>query len=294
MVTTGQLGEFLRARRARLRPQDVGLTRYGERRRVAGLRREEVAQLAGVSVSYYTRLEQGQSTNASDAILEALARALQLDIHEQTHLRELASQRTQPPRRPPIERVSALTRELLHSMDHLPVMVVGRRTDVLAWNELGHALLAGHVDFTAVANPSTRPNLARLLFLDPHTRDLYVDWPRKVRTVVGSLRLAAGRHPDDALLSALIGELSVKSPEFVSLWADHRVKPCEADSYELRHPLAGPLTVTMQNLKLARDVEQSLCVVTTAEGSSSADALQLLARESRDKNIQDLSPARRA
>ncbi|MBN3512235.1 helix-turn-helix domain-containing protein [Mycolicibacterium septicum] len=293
-MTTGQLGEFLRARRGRLHPEDVGLSRYGERRRVAGLRREEVAQLAGVSVSYYTRLEQGQSANASEAILEALARALQLDVHEQAHLRELASRRAQPPRRPPVEHVSALTRDLLRSLDHLPVLVLGRRTDVLAWNELGHALLAGHVDFTSVDNPATRPNLARLLFLDPHTRDLYVDWHRKVRTVVGSLRLAAGRHPDDALLSALIGELSVKSEEFVSLWADHRVKPCEADSYDLRHPLAGPLTVTMQNLTLARDAEQSLVVVTTAEGSSSADALQLLARESRGKNIQDPMTAGRA
>ncbi|WP_135451864.1 helix-turn-helix transcriptional regulator [Mycobacterium sp. DL99] len=293
-MTTGQLGEFLRARRGRLHPEDVGLSRYGERRRVEGLRREEVAQLAGVSVSYYTRLEQGQSANASAAILEALARALQLDVHEQTHLRELASRRVQPPRRPPVEHVSALTRDLLRSLDHLPVLVLGRRTDVLAWNELGHALLAGHVDFTSVDNPATRPNLARLLFLDSHSRDLYVDWHRKVRTVVGSLRLAAGRHPDDALLSALIGELSVKSEEFVSLWADHRVKPCEADSYDLRHPLAGPLTVTMQNLTLARDAEQSLVVVTTAEGSSSADALQLLARESRGKNIQDPMTAERA
>lgn len=293
-MSTGQLGEFLRARRGRLHPEDVGLARYGERRRVAGLRREEVAQLAGVSVSYYTRLEQGQSVNASEAILDALARALQLDVHEQAHLRELASQRVQPPRRPPVERVSTFTRDLLRSLDHLPVLVIGRRTDVLAWNALGHALLAGHLDFTSVDHPATRPNLARLLFLDPHTRDLYADWGRKVRTVVGSLRLAAGRYPDDALLSALIGELSVKSPEFVALWADHRVKPCEADSYDMRHPLAGSLTVTMQNLAITRDVDQSLCVVTTAEGSSSADALQLLAQSIQDKNIQAPASAARA
>ncbi|MGV0743726.1 helix-turn-helix transcriptional regulator [Mycolicibacterium sp. XJ870] len=285
-MTTEQLGEFLRARRGRLHPEDVGLSRYGERRRVVGLRREEVAQLAGVSVSYYTRLEQGQSENASEAILDALARALQLDSHEHAHLRQLASQRAQPPRRPPVERVSTLTRDLLRSLDHLPALVLGRRTDVLAWNELGHALLAGHLDSTSVDNPATRPNLARLVFLDPHTRDLYLDWHRKARAVVGSLRLVAGRHPEDALLSALIGELSVKSTEFVSLWADHRVKPCEADSYDLHHPLAGPLTVTMQNLTLARDVEQSLCVVTTAEGSSSADALRLLTQSTRDEDIQ--------
>ncbi|CKH00224.1 helix-turn-helix transcriptional regulator [Mycolicibacterium smegmatis] len=287
-MTTGQLGEFLRARRSRLSPEDVGLARFGERRRVPGLRREELAQLAGVSVSYYTRLEQGQSVNASDAILDALADALQLDAHERRHLRELAAQRSQPARRPPAERVSALTRDLLRSLDNLPAIVVGRRTDILAWNALGHALFAGHVDPSLVDRPSERPNLARLLFLDPHTRELYADWERKARAVVGNLRLVAGRFPEDALLAGLIGELSMKSPEFVSLWADHRVKPCEADTYDLRHPLVGAFTVTQQNLKIARNAEQSLCLVTTAAGSASADTMELLARSVQGKNIQDL------
>lgn len=285
-MTTGQLGEFLRARRSRLRPEDVGLPRFGERRRVSGLRREELAQLAGVSVSYYTRLEQGQSVNASEAILDALADALKLDNHERRHLRELAAQRPQPTRRPPVERVSSLTRDLLRSLDNVPALVVGRRTDILAWNALGHALFAGHVDPTLVDRPADRPNLARLLFLDPHTRDLYVDWPRKARAVVGNLRLVAGRHPEDALLAGLIGELSMQSQEFVSLWADHRVKPCEADTYDLRHPLVGSLTVTQQNLRVARNPEQSLCLVTTAAGSASADTMQLLARSVDGKNIQ--------
>jgi transcriptional regulator with XRE-family HTH domain len=278
---SGQLGEFLRARRAQLSPEDVGLTRFGERRRVTGLRREELAQLAGVSVSYYTRLEQGQSVNASDAVLDALAGALQLDEAERQYLRELATRRPQPPRRPPVERVSPLTRDLMRSLENVPALVLGRRTDVLAWNDLGHALLAGHVDRTAVDRPADRPNLARMLFLDPHTRDLYVDWHRKARAVVGNLRHVAGHYPEDDLLAALIGELSMKSPEFVALWGDHRVKPCEADAYEIRHPLVGALTITQHNLTVARTPEQSVCVVTTTAGSTSADTMELLARSVR-------------
>ncbi|MBB4686758.1 helix-turn-helix transcriptional regulator [Amycolatopsis jiangsuensis] len=278
MNVDGQLGEFLRARRDRVGPEDVGLPAYPERRRVAGLRREELAQLAGVSVSYYTRLEQGQSVNASGAILDALARALRLDSHERDHLRELAARRPRQQRRPAEERLDPSTRDLMRSFGTTPVLVLGRRTDVLAWNPLGHALLAGHLDRDAPDCPDDRPNLARLLFLDPHTRDLYVDWPRKARAMVGNLRLVAGRHPEDALLAALIGELSMKSPEFVALWADHRVKPCEADAYELRHPLVGAVTVAQQVLLPARTPEQSLIVVTTAEGSASENAVRLLGR----------------
>ncbi|MBB2773428.1 MULTISPECIES: helix-turn-helix domain-containing protein [Mycolicibacterium] len=280
-MASERLGEFLRARRAQVNPEDVGLQHYGERRRVAGLRREELAQLAGVSVSYYTRLEQGQSVNASAAILDSLARALQLNEYERQHLRDLATRRTEPVRRPPAERVSTLTRDLLLSLGDLPAVVVGRRTDVLAWNDVGHALVAGHIDREAVERATERPNLARMMFLDPHTRELYLDWPRKARAVVGNLRHVAGRHPEDALLSALIGELTVKSPEFVALWADHRVKRCEADTYDLHHPLVGPLTVTQQNLTLARSPEQALSVMTTAEGSASADTMQLLIRSVR-------------
>ena len=276
MGDPGQLGEFLRARRGRLRPEDVGLPRYLDRRRVTGLRREELAQLAGVSVSYYVRLEQGQSVNASDAILDALAGALRLDGDEHDHLRELATQRPRQQRRPPQERLTPMTRDLLRTFDDVPAMVLGRRTDVLAWNRLGHALLAEHVDRTAPDRPADRPNMTRMLFLDPHTRELYADWPRKARAVVGNLRLVAGRHPEDALLASLIGELSMKSPEFVALWQDHRVKPCEADEYELLHPLLGVVTVTQQVLQLARTPEQTVSVVTTKAGSSAEDAIRLL------------------
>ncbi|WP_326954503.1 helix-turn-helix transcriptional regulator [Amycolatopsis sp. NBC_01286] len=272
------LGEFLRARRSLLRPEDVGLPALHDRRRVAGLRREELAQLAGVSVSYYTRLEQGQSVNASDAILDALAGALRLDEHEREHLRELAARRPRAQRRPPPERLDPLARDLLRSLGDVPALVLGRRSDVLAWNPLGHELMASHVDPTAPERPADRPNTARMLFLDPHTRELYADWPRKARAVVGNLRAVAGRHPEDALLASLVGELTMKSPEFVALWGDHRVKPCEADSYVLRHPLVGALTVAQQILTPARSPEQTVVVVTTAEGSASENTLKLLAR----------------
>ncbi|MBF8187775.1 helix-turn-helix domain-containing protein [Nonomuraea sp. K274] len=278
MTVSAQLGEFLRARRARLRPEDIDLVPLPHRRRVAGLRREEVALLAGVSASYYTRLEQGQSGTASDAVLGALATALRLDEHEHAHLRELASQRPRPLKRPPVERVDALTRDLMRSFENVPALVLGRRTDVLAWNPLGHALLAGHLDRGSPDRLPDRPNLARMLFLDPHTRELYTDWERKARAVVGYLRLVAGRHPEDALLASLVGELTMKCSEFAALWSDHRVKPCEAESYRLRHPLVGELTVTQQNLVLARSPEQSLGVITTEEGSAAQDALNLLSR----------------
>ncbi|MFG2175400.1 helix-turn-helix transcriptional regulator [Streptomyces niveus] len=276
MAVSMRLGEFLRARRARVRPEDVGLPGLPGRRRVAGLRREELSQLAGVSVSYYTRLEQGQSVHASDGVLNALATALRLDEHEHAHLRELASRRQRPRTRPPAERVDPLTRDLLRSVGNTPALVLGRRTDVLAWNPLAHALLAGHLDPAAPDRPGDRPNLSRMVFLDPLTRDLYVDWERKAQAVVGSLRQIAGHHPEDALLASLVGELSTACPEFAALWSDHRVRPCEADSYRLRHPLVGELTVTQQIVVPARSPEQFLVLVTTEENSRSEDTLARL------------------
>ncbi|QFZ17805.1 helix-turn-helix transcriptional regulator [Saccharothrix syringae] len=274
----GPLGDFLRARRARLRPEDVGLGLVGPRRRVAGLRREEIAQLAGVSASYYTRLEQGTSRGASAEVLDAVARALALDDHERDHLHRLAdaARRAPRPHRPRPEKVADETRELLRVLDDAPALVLGRRTDVLAWNALGHALLAGHLAPDGPGDPARRPNMSRLLFLDPHFRELYPDWRRKARAVVGNLRIAVGRHPGDRLLAELVGELTMRSPEFVALWADHRVTPCEAATHELRHPVVGALTVTQQTLSIARSPGQSLIVCTTAPGSPSAAALALL------------------
>ena len=273
------LAEYLQACRARLRPEDVGLSTYGERRRVPGLRREEVASLAGVSASYYVRLEQGHSLNASNEVIDGIARALRLDADEHEHLRALA----RPPRRrnaprPPAERVAPATAELLASLAHLPAILLGRRTDVLAWNRLGHALFAGHLDPDGPARPRERPNMARLVFLDAHTRELYPQWSVKARAVVGNLRLVAGRHPDDRELSTLIGELVTGSPEFAAMWADHRVRACTSTEHRMRHPLVGDLTVNQQTLLPAHASGQTLIVVTTEPGSSSQAALGLLAQ----------------
>ncbi|UMP06871.1 helix-turn-helix domain-containing protein [Amycolatopsis sp. EV170708-02-1] len=273
-----QLGEFLKARRAGLRPEDIGLAQHGERRRVPGLRREELALLAGVSPSYYSRLEQGQSLNASPEVLDAIAGALGLDEAERRHLHNLASapRRSREGRRPAPERVTPAVRRLVDVLAEVPVVVLGRRSDVLAWNRTGHALFAGHLDPDSPDHPARRPNMTRLVFSDAHTRDLYADWQAKAKDVVGNLRLAAGNHPDDPLLASLIGELTLKSPDFGAIWADHRVRACDVGVYEMRHPLVGTMRVTQQTLHTEQG--QKVVVATTEPGSASEHALALLTR----------------
>jgi transcriptional regulator with XRE-family HTH domain len=273
-----QLGDFLLRRRSQLRPEDAGVRTYGDLRRVPGLRREELALLAGVSASYYTRLEQGQAMSASPEVLDALARALRLNDSERQYLHDLAGgeKRRARTRRPAPQRMTAATDQLLGVLGDVPAVVVGRHSEVLAWNRLGHALFAGHLPLEAPDRSAGRPNMARLVFLDPHTRDLYADWESKARAVVGNLRLAAVQHPEDATLHALVGELCAKSDEFASMWADHRVKACAVASYEMRHPLVGPLTVLQQTLDNGSGPR---VVVATAEpDSSSRAALTLLAQ----------------
>ncbi|MFE1922214.1 helix-turn-helix domain-containing protein [Streptomyces asoensis] len=287
MTGRTQLGDFLQARRSQLSPEDVGVPGYGERRRVPGLRREELALLAGVSASYYTRLEQGHAQGASPEVLDALAGALRLDESERRYLHGLAQvdRRRTRGRRPAPERVAPATRQLLDVMRDVPAIVLGRRTDVLAWNRLGHALFAGHLDPDAPGVPEQRPNMARLVFLDSHVRDLYADWPEKARAVVGNLRLVAARHPEDAALHTLLGELSAKSTEFGALWADHRIKACTVAAYEMRHPLVGPLSVVQQTLSSGPG--PVVVVATTAAGSPSRAALALLAQAVGPTALQD-------
>ncbi|WP_105968180.1 helix-turn-helix domain-containing protein [Streptomyces geranii] len=278
-----QLADFLQARRGLLHPEDVGLQTYGERRRVPGLRREELAMLAGISAPYYARLEQGQSRNASREVLDAIATALRLDESERAHLHELARapKRGRAVPRPRPERITPATSALLSALEGTPAIVMGRSSDVLAWNTQGHALFAGHVDQDSPAEPGRRPNMAKLVFLDARTRDLYTDWPAKARAVVGNLRLTAGRYPQDPLLAGLIGELAIRSPEFAAMWADHRIVACDVADYEMHHPTVGILTVTQQTLQSPQGDGPAVVITTAAPGSPSATALSLLSHSGR-------------
>ncbi|MFJ6568136.1 helix-turn-helix domain-containing protein [Streptomyces sp. NPDC091292] len=269
-----ELSEFLRTRRARLKPEDVGLPEYGRHRRVPGLRREELAQLAGVSVAYYTRLEQGNGRNVSAEVLDAIARALRLTDAERAHLNHLAkptsnkkkkaAARTQP--------VRPALAQLLDAMDGVPAYIVGRRSDVLGWNRLSAALFW---DWAAL--PVQERNWARLVFLDPAARDLFVDWDGKAADIVSTLRMDAGCYPDDPRLSALVGELSVKSDEFRRLWATHDVKEKGHGVKRLRHAVVGELTLPYESFRLADDPDQILVTYHAEPGSPSAEALRLLA-----------------
>lgn len=274
-----ELGAFLRASRARITPAQAGLTLYGDNRRVQGLRREELAMLAGVSSSYYTRLEQGQANGASAQVLNALAAALLFTDDERAHLHTLASHHDGTIRARVIrgaESADSALLELIDSMPDIPAMVLGRRSEVLAWNRAGQVLLAPHLDVDAPLHPRTRPVLAELVFLDPAFRALYADWPAKSRAVVGDLRLAVGNYPDDAALASLIGMLSMKSPEFARLWADNRVQARSTAVYELRHPLVGSLTLTKQSLQSPGAPAQVLVTHTAPAGSASREGLALL------------------
>jgi transcriptional regulator with XRE-family HTH domain len=276
-VRGSELGEFLRTRRDALTPEDVGIVSYGMRR-VPGLRREELAQLAGVSVAYLTRLEQGQSIAASESILDALARALQLRDDERSHLFELAKHRPARKRRPSRpEHAAHGGIQLLEAMIGVPALILGRRSDVLAWNRLGHALLAGHLAFDAPQDLARRPNVIRMLFLDLHTRDLYRNWSEEAALVVASLRFVAARYPEDRALAELVGDLSMNSPEFAALWAKHTVKLCSSGVKHLHHPQVGDLDTHYQALHLPDADGQRLLTHTTEQGSASADALRLLA-----------------
>lgn len=271
-----ELGAFLRSRRDRLTPGEAGVRTYG-RRRVPGLRREELAQLAGVSVTYLTRLEQGQSQNASDSVVEALARALRLDPDERTHLFALARPRPAGRRRAPRpEAPKPGAAQLLHAMGDVPAVLLGRFNDVLAWNRAGHLLLAGHLDVEAPGRPGERPNQIRMLFLDQHTRDLYADWRDEAALAVASLRYMAAQLPDDRRLAELVGELSVNSPEFASLWARHAVRLCTSGTKRFRHPEVGPLTLAYEVLHLPEGNGQRILTHTAEPGSGSSAALRLL------------------
>ncbi|MFF5257167.1 helix-turn-helix domain-containing protein [Streptomyces leeuwenhoekii] len=273
MDRSSEIREFLRTRRARITPEQAGLAPHGGARRVPGLRREEVAQLAGVSVDYYIRLERGRTQGISESVLEAVARALHLDNTERAHLFDLAQPTTARARRKrPLapQRVHPVLYRTLDSLS-VPAVVQGRRTDVLAANRLAHAL---YTDFEA--RPRRERNFARFVFLDEAARALYADWERVAGDCLAMLRLYAGRHPDDPQLTELIGELSLHSDAFRRMWADHDVQAHTSGTKRLHHPLVGDLTLDYLVLAVEGDPEQTLTIYTPEPASPSAEALALL------------------
>ncbi|MEO3859522.1 helix-turn-helix domain-containing protein [Acrocarpospora sp. B8E8] len=265
-----ELGDFLKARRAELTPRVVGLPDSDALRRVAGLRREEVAQLAAISVDYYTRLEQGR-VQASASVLTTLARALRLDNDQQTYLYELAGKAPARPRRRAPQRIRPAMRRLLDQLTETPAMVLGRRLDILAWNAGAAALFT---DFAQI--PANQRNYVRLLFTDPVIRDLHADWEDAARTSVASLRMEAAHHPDDPQLSALVGELSVQDPDFRTWWASHRVASTSYGTKHYRHPIVGELILDCDMWASPDGSEQRLMVLTAEPGTSSHHGLRIL------------------
>jgi transcriptional regulator with XRE-family HTH domain len=267
------LGDFLRSRRARIQPEQVGLRPAHGRRRVPGLRREEVAQLAGISVDYYIRLEQGRGQHASDEVLDAVAQVLRLDATEQAHLRALARtrrDRDKPARTRAAEHVRSTVRLMLEAVTGAPAVVVGRQMDILAWNTLGKALHGVHA-------PEYGLSMPRIVFLDPDSTTFFPDWSAVAAETVAYLRLQAGRRPNDAQLSGLIGDLSVKSDDFRRLWADHLVDEKTHGGKRIRHPLVGDLELEYETLTFPGEDEQSIVVYVAQPGSPTAERLCMLA-----------------
>jgi transcriptional regulator with XRE-family HTH domain len=272
MDRSSELADFLRSRRARVTPDLAGLPADGRVRRVPGLRRDEVARLAGVSTEYYTRLEQGRAGNPSPQVLDALARTLHLTDAERAHLTDLLARPT-PVRRAPRspQRVRPGLYQMLDTLDRVPAFILGRRTDVLASNRLARAVLT---DFEAL--PATRRNLARYYLLDPQARERVGDWERIAAETVAILRFEAGRYPHDRQLADLVGELTVQCPEFTAWWNDHRVLRRTHGAKHYHHPVAGELHFSYESFQVPGDAEQTLCVYNVDAGSATADAMRLL------------------
>ena len=275
MDNGNEIRDFLTSRRARITPEQAGLPAYGGNRRVAGLRREEVALLAGVSIDYYVRLERGRAPGASVSVLEGIARALQLDEAERAHLFDLARAAAptapQAPRRPARQQVRPSVQRILDAMT-APAYVRNARMDILAANRLGAALFA-----PILSSPAQPANNARFLFLDPSAPAFYPEWERQAQDVVAMLRTEAGRAPHDKALSNLIGELSTRSENFRVWWAAHNVRLHRTGTKRFHHPTVGDLTLTYEALDLAADAGLRISAYTAEPGTPSDDALRLLA-----------------
>ena len=285
MDNRGEVRDFLTSRRARITPERAGLPLFGTNRRVTGLRREEVAMLAGVSTDYYTRLERGNLTGVSESVLEALAAALQLDESERTHLLDLAraaNSGTRQRRTGPKQHVREGLQRILDTIG-APAYVRNNRLDLLAVNRLGRALLADLYPAEGDSSPSSasvataRPNLARYMFLDDRSRDFYVEWTSVAKDTVAALRIEAGRNPYDRGLTDLVGELSTRSEEFRTWWASHNVRLHRTSTKQMHHPVVGDLELTGEALVLPGDTGLTIITYTVEPLSASAQALDFLA-----------------
>jgi transcriptional regulator with XRE-family HTH domain len=272
--TKQEIREFLTSRRARITPEQAGLTSYGSRR-VPGLRREEVAVLAGVSAPYYTRLERGDMSGVSESVLDALARALELDDAERAHLFDLAraAQPTaaRPRRRQAKQRVRPEVQWSLDAITGAAAFVGNERLDLLAANQLGHALFS-----ELYAAPARPVNTARFVFLDPRAEAFFGDWDRVAAESVAILRSAAGRDPYNRDLSDLVGELATQSEAFRTRWAAHNVRFHNTGVKHLNHPVVGELHLSYNRLDLAADPGLTIFTYTAEPGSRSEEALKLL------------------
>jgi transcriptional regulator with XRE-family HTH domain len=272
--TRSEIREFLTSRRARITPERAGLASYGTRR-VPGLRREEVAVLAGVSVPYYTRLERGDINGVSENVLDALARALQLDEPERAHLFDLvrAAHPVDSPRRrrPAKQHVRPVVQHIVDAMTQAAALVRNDRLDILAGNQLGYAL------YSEMFHTPVRPvNTARFVYLDPRARDFYQDWARSASEVVAVLRSAAGRDPHDRDLSNLVGELSTQSATFRTHWASHNVRFLLTGIKRFHHPVVGDITLNFERLDLAADTDLTIFTYSAEPGSRDDETLKLL------------------
>ena len=282
-----ELADFLRTRRAALQPQDVGLP-GGGRRRTPGLRREEVAQLAGVGATWYTWLEQGRDVRASVEVLEALSKALQLDQAERTHLILLGRGEEAPPCKSPAERVSPTLRRLIEGLGPNPAYVLGRRWDYLAWNDAAVALLG---DFGEL--PRASRNHAWQTFTDPARREMFVDWEHSSRTMIAKFRADSARHIGDPEFESLIRALRKSSPEFAKAWERHEVSTRSEGRKDLRHPVAGLMSFSHAVFHPAEKLEQRLILYSPLPENDTAEKLAALMSGAMPVQLPDLGDPRR-
>ncbi|WP_187976370.1 helix-turn-helix transcriptional regulator [Mycetocola sp. JXN-3] len=273
MQPSTNLAEFLRAARARVQPQDVGLGSGGAiARRVPGLRRDEVALLAGMSVDYYTRMEQGRIKHASDAIVNGLCKALLLNATERSYLFSLFSPATgRQPQPVRATKVRPIVRQMLDQMENTAAFVLGVGMEVLAMNDLAKKLMP---DFTAETGLAR--SLARWTFLAPEARTYYREWDVVAADMTAILRRDSSRHPNDRALNELIGELTVKSEAFQQWWPQHMVYECSFGTKKLAHPLVGPIDIEYETFPVPEDPDQQLFIYMAKKGSPSDDALRIL------------------